>query len=222
MENGIQLGVVPRLAASGDLRRKEAPLRISKTTLRIALFSFSASVFAAQPNQWHQLVLDQSSPEEAIQVLGQPSQDISGAFLPLVKKYHSPSLYTAYRIANSPTAKGLPVRLMLFDRIADGFKNAGLVFRDGKLAMICLGPDKANKILAADIPNEYGVPFRPIFNQRDFETMWTMWDQVGQEARPRQYPPLVRSRRSLLGWPCRSCCIGPERAIFRQAATPWP
>lgn len=78
---------------------------------------------------------------------------------------------------------------MLFDRIADGFKNAGLVFRDGKLAMICLGPDKANKILAADIPNEYGVSFRPIFNQRDFDTMWTMWDQVGQEARPRQYPP---------------------------------
>jgi hypothetical protein len=155
--------------------------------LGIVLFTISASVFAAQPNQWHELVLDQSSPDQAIQILGQPTQNNSGAFLVVIKKHPSPALYTAYRIANSPTAKTLPVRLMLFEGV-EGFKSAGLILREEKLAMICLGPDKSNKIKAADIPKEYGVPFRPIFSQRDFDAMWTMWDQSDQEVRPRQYP----------------------------------
>jgi hypothetical protein len=152
---------------------------------------FSLSAFAADPNQWHHLVLDQASPEQAVKELGQPVQDVSGAFQPTVKKLcniHNSVLCMAARIArSSPTATNLPVRAMLFDQIG-GFKHVGLLFREERLAMIGLEPDKANKILAADVENEYGVPFRPIFNQTDFDAMWTMWDQTRQEVRPRQYP----------------------------------
>ncbi len=79
--------------------------------------------------------------------------------------------------------------VLVFGSGAGGFKNVGLVFREEKLAMFGLQLDtKANKVLAADIPNEYGVPFRPIFKQMDYDAMWMMWDQASQEARPRQYP----------------------------------
>lgn len=54
--------------------------------------------------------------------------------------------------------------------------------------MICLEPDKTNRFKAADIAGEYSVPFRPIFTQKDFDAMWTMWDQSEQDTRPRQYP----------------------------------
>jgi hypothetical protein len=154
----------------------------------IALLTISASVFAAQPNQWHELVLDQSSPDQAIQILGRPARDDAGAFLAVMKKQHrSPAIGMAYLIAKSPTAKALSVRMMLFEGV-EGFTSVVLIFRGEKLALIGLAPDKTNKINAADIPDEYGVPFRPIFSQRDLDAMWTMWDQSDQEVRPRQYP----------------------------------
>jgi len=157
-----------------------------------AIIVLSLSVFAAQPNRWHGLLLDQSSPDQAIQTLGKPTLNDLGAFQVVIKryakKYHSPGVYTAFRIASSQTAKGLPVHFMLFEG-AEGFKNVVLIFREEKLAMICLAPDKTNTIKAADIQEEYGIPFRPIFDQRDFDAMWTMWDQSNQEVRPRQYPP---------------------------------
>lgn len=164
------------------------------------LFSFSA--FAAEPNQWHHLVLNQASPAQAISELGQPREDVSGTLQPTVKKLcniHNSVLCVAARIArSSPTAKNLPVRAMLFDQI-EGFKHVGLLFREEKLAMIGLEPDKANKILAADIANEYpGVPFRPIFNQSDFDAMWTMWDQATEQMRPRQYRTVITSSDFLL------------------------
>ena len=158
----------------------------TKTALRIVVFVISARAFAAQPNQWHGLLLDQSSPDQAIQILGKPTQDDSGAFQAVTRKYRSQA-YSAFKFASLPTAKNLPIRLMLFDG-AEGFKKVVLIFRKEKLAMICLEPEKTNKINAADLAEEYGVLFKPIFAERDFDAMWIMWDQYKQEARPREYP----------------------------------
>jgi hypothetical protein len=142
--------------------------------LALFLCTVSGAVFAAQPNQWHGLVLDQSSPDQAIKVLGQPAISDSGGLQDVIrnvgKHYRTPAVATAYRISKLDTAKDLPVKLLLFESV-EGFNKVVLIFRDEKLALIALAPDKTNKIKAADIAEEYGVPFRPIFNQQDFDAM---------------------------------------------------
>jgi len=115
------------------------------TILFLTLF-FSANAFAQQTNQWRGLVLDQATPEQALETLGKPKVDKPAAkFRPM--KYDEWFDY-----------KKTSFRMLEFDKI-EGFSKVKLFFLEGTLRAIELSP---KKLEAALVSKSYGVDFEPI------------------------------------------------------------
>jgi len=92
------------------------------TILFLTLF-FSANAFAQQTNQWRGLVLDQATPEQALETLGKPKVDKPAAkFRPM--KYDEWFDY-----------KKTSFRMLEFDKI-EGFSKVKLFFLEGTLRAI--------------------------------------------------------------------------------------
>lgn len=104
----------------------------------------------AQPDRWRGLILDQSTPEDAIRILGKPKNDKIGGFKP-------------YPIEKRFNLKG-EFRHMQYKKLT-GVKNAELVFTQGKLISIFLELEKS--IPATALQNIYGVEFEPKFSSMD-------------------------------------------------------
>jgi hypothetical protein len=114
------------------------------------------------PDRWRGLVLDQSTPEDAIRILGAPEKD-------------KPSGVAVFRIKNwlSKQAREKVFRTLEFKKPA-GIDKASLSFLDGKLVAISLDVKKG--ISPNGLANIYGVDFQPAvgaldiaFNPRDYE-----------------------------------------------------
>lgn len=104
-----------------------------------------------QPDRWRGLVIDQSTPDDAIKTLGQPESDKPGGFKP-------------YPLEKRLDTKGNDFRHLVYKKL-EGVKLADLVFKDGKLISIGLELDKS--IDAAALQNIYGVSFEPKFSNMD-------------------------------------------------------
>jgi hypothetical protein len=103
-----------------------------------------------QPDRWRGLILDQSTPEDAIRILGQPDKDKIEAFKP-------------YPLEKRFNLKG-EFRYFHYKKL-EGIEKAALVFTKGKLVAISL--QLTNEIPAAALQNIYGVEFEPKFSSVD-------------------------------------------------------
>jgi hypothetical protein len=116
-------------------------------TIAITLFIFTA-IDAQQTNQWRGMVLDQTTPEQALEAFGKPKADkIITNFRP-------------YKYDEWFDYKKQSFRMIQFDK-PEGFKDVKLFFKDGLLSAIELNPIKLEASL---VSKSYGVPFEPIFD----------------------------------------------------------
>ena len=108
-----------------------------------AAIVLSAVSFAEKPDRWHDLVLNESGPADAIKVLGPAKKDETNRLRTnkidkLLIDEHKKKVF----------------RTLEFARV-DGFKTVLLTFKEDKLIAIELAPDKDNKISTTDLNTLY-------------------------------------------------------------------
>lgn len=122
----------------------------------------NANADGPMPDRWRGLVLDQSTPEDAMRILGRPDGDRAASI-------------AVFRIKNwlSKKAREKVFRTLEFKK-PEGIDKAWLSFLDGKLVAISLDVKKG--ISPNGLANIYGVEFQPAvgaldiaFNPRDYE-----------------------------------------------------
>ena len=148
----------------------------SALVLFLAL-TFCISAFAQEqdkpmPNRWHGLVIDQSTPEDAIKALGQPVSDKTESFRP-------------YPFEKRISTKGKTFRHLKFKEIK-GLDSAHLVFTDNKLVFISL--DFKDKIPAAAIQNNYGIEFEPKISSMEVSMHPGNYERHEGKLYPKNYP----------------------------------
>jgi hypothetical protein len=134
-------------------------MKLSRIALLLALIiSLSASI-AAQirppvedqdtplPDRWRGLVINESTPEDAIKVLGKPTQD----------KMEGADTYPLnQRLTLDEDSKD--ARKLSYDKI-EGMSRVDLLFKKERLILIELRPNK--KIRASALSRIYGIHFSP-------------------------------------------------------------
>ena len=139
---------------------------------------------AAKPDEWNGLVLDSATPDKATQILGPPAKSEKGQLARLMRKHlvnRSPALLTV---------KDETVTVMKWEGVA-GFKSVSLAFKDGRLRLIQLTPDKHNKIRAADFKSLYeNTTVRTFFTHYDLWNKASGISQATGEVRPKDYPTI--------------------------------
>ncbi|HYX29346.1 MAG TPA: hypothetical protein VE863_12345 [Pyrinomonadaceae bacterium] len=152
---------------------------INRSALLLSI-AFAVSAFALgqepdkpMPDRWHGLIIDQSTPEDAVKALGQPANDKDDSFRP-------------YPFDKRISTKGKTFRHLKFKDIK-GLNYAELVFADNKLVSISL--NFKEKIPATAIQNDYGVDFEPKIG--GFESSSNPRDYERHEGKlyPKNYPP---------------------------------
>jgi hypothetical protein len=133
-------------------------MKIFSLLLCTLLFSFS--VFAQSPNSWRGLVLDETTPEKAIEVLGKPKTDKKNDLFIIHPKWVSKS------------TREKKWRVLHYETI-EGFKDVKLGFdENSKLVLIHLEP---KKLTAQSFVGAYeGLEFRfadEVLSPSDFKRM---------------------------------------------------
>lgn len=105
-----------------------------------------ATVDRAQPDGWHGLVIDQSTPQDAINLLGKPASD----------KLDSVDIHGVDKWI-TPRHKEKIFRELTFKKVGDA-KKVELSFLEDRLAVIRLDYDK-NKRRAREAPAFFGTDF---------------------------------------------------------------
>lgn len=161
-----------------------------KTLSLILLLTVSvcAQDSGAQPDRWRGLVLDQSTPADAVRVLGNPSSDRAGKI-------------NVFRIHSWLTkrTKEQVFRTLEFKK-PEGIDKARLSFLDNKLVAIDL--DVKEGISPAGLSNIYGIEFQPMvgavdvaFHPRDYERNQ---GRVYPKTYPTVYSMVAVSERSFI------------------------
>ena len=125
------------------------------------------------PDRWRGLILDHSTPEHAISILGKPKSD-------------KPSELPVQRINNWITKKRKQkiFRKLKFDK-PEGVDSAELYFLDGKLVMIQIDPKEVNPNRLSGI---YGIPFKPMVNAIDEAFSPRDYERNQGKVYPKSYP----------------------------------
>jgi hypothetical protein len=152
-------------------------VKIQFLTVAIILaFAFtglaSAQEDKAQPDRWHGLVLDQSTPEDVIKLLGPPKKDGQ------TRVFVSP-------LENWLTkrCKEKVFRTLEFGKL-EGIDKATLSFMDNRLVVIWLEVKKEN-ISTNDLANLYGMSFTAVGGSNQLP----LRPQDLTESRRSLYPP---------------------------------
>src|SRR6266404_6227667 len=115
----------------------------------------------AQADRWHGLVLDQSTPDDAIKTFGQPKKDGPGYV------YSSPIqnwLSRQYQYRGGKVFRNLE-----YDKPTDSTKKLILHFLNDKLVGINVYfSDKQGVPTKESLPIIYGIPFEPVIGERPF------------------------------------------------------
>lgn len=154
--------------------------------LRIIVLGLSVlTCFAAEPDRWRGLILDETTPQQAIQVLGAPQKDATGTIDRLVRARMYGSGGGAFFLRER---KADVVRMLLYENIGD-FKTGSLLFKDDTLALIHLEPSKDNKIAARDFAALYETAaFRTVYTNHDFWNQEYLVNQGTGTLRPKTFP----------------------------------
>src|SRR3954452_23357334 len=115
----------------------------------LALLLLTISISAQSPDRWRGLILDESTPADAIKILGEPQKDkdnqqmrmFGGVSKWLTKRQKE----KVFRSQEFKLAKG------------EGVEKAYLFYLDGKLVRIMLDL-KAGEVSPNGLANIYGVP----------------------------------------------------------------
>jgi len=126
------------------------------------------------PDRWRGLILDQSTFEDAVRVLGKPKKDKIGSI-------------SAQEIDNWLTKKRKEkiFRNVEFDK-PEGMKKAFLSFLDNKLVMITLR--LKSSISPEALSNIYGVPFEPKIGAMDIAFSPRAFERNQGKIYPTTYP----------------------------------
>jgi hypothetical protein len=125
-----------------------------------------------QPDRWRGLIINESTPEDAIKVLGKPSKDkMEGA--------HTYPLNQ--RLTLDDDSKD--ARKLSFDKL-EGMSGVDLLFKNNKLVLIELRPSQ--KIKASALARIYGIHFSPKISSI-FDVSPRVYDNRG--IQPVEYPP---------------------------------
>jgi hypothetical protein len=146
--------------------------RILLLTLTLCVLSFAQAEDKPAPNRWHGLIIDQSTPEDAIKALGQPASDKTESFRP-------------YPFEKRISTKGKTFRHLKFKEIK-GLDSARLVFSGDKLVFISL--DLKEKIPASAIQNNYGIEFEPKIGAMEVSMNPRNYERVQGKLYPKNYP----------------------------------
>lgn len=163
-------------------RRDSLMKSLSKTISLLVVVSFCAHVAMAQeqdgpkPDRWRGLVLNESTTEDAIRILGQPAKD-------------SMNRISAEPINNWLTKKRKDkiFRTLEFKK-PEGVDKALLYFLDGKLIAIMLNVKKG--ISPEGLSNIYGIQFQPVVSAFDLAMRPRDFERNQGKIYPKTYPTI--------------------------------
>lgn len=130
-----------------------------------------------QPDRWRGMVIDESTPEDAIKALGQPKEDK----IDRIRVFDVDSKWISKKQGEKVFRK------LRFEK-PQGFDKAELSFLDGTLVFIDL--DFAKQIEAAALSRIYGIQFTP--KVTGFDEAWSPRDYERNQGRvyPKTYPSI--------------------------------
>lgn len=150
---------------------------MAKALLLTALLTLSIQAQESDkplPDRWRNLVIDQSTPEEAITRLGKPAED----------KARSPRTYPLNkRVRIDHNTKGS--RKLVYKNL-EGVKEASLYFIDGKLSVIDLRLKE--KLPATTFPNLYEIEFWPKVSDMEQALEPGAYERNEGRVYPKNYP----------------------------------
>ena len=157
------------------MKRTTLALLLIMSVLTISVETSAQTQENPLPDRWRGLILDQSTPEDAIRILGAPASDKTGGKL------------TAFRIQSWLTkkAKEKIFRTLEFKK-PEGIDKAFLTFLDGKLVAITLDVKKG--IVPAGLSNIYGIEFQPMVGATDVAFRPRDYEQSQGRIYPKTYP----------------------------------
>lgn len=128
-----------------------------------------------KPDRWRGLIIDQSTPEDASRILGNPAKDKVGSL----------TVYSLHRWV-SKKHKEKVFRNLEFKK-PEGVEKATLSFLNDKLVMITLDI-KSGTVAPNALSNIYGVPFQPMVSAMDLALFSKDYEQNQGKVYPKTYP----------------------------------
>ncbi len=152
--------------------------RMFKLAALLCVLALSVAAFAQEqgrqtPERWRNLVIDQSTPDDAMRTFGRPVSDQFEDFKPYpLNKWINTTgkSFRQLRYKNSP-----------------GLGSVRLVFTANLLVAVMLDPDKRTP--ATVIANSYGIEFEPKLNGIDASAVSSQTEQRASQLEPQSYPP---------------------------------
>jgi hypothetical protein len=144
----------------------------------LLLFALSFSVFGqtsdkAQPDRWRGLIIDEATPEKAIETLGKPDRD----------KLDSFRVYKIEKILTKQIREKTYRRLEF--KSVDGFDKVILAFDKEKLVFIELNPKKLSPNV---LEGAYGLKLQPLFDKFDVALHNDNYERDAGELKAKEYP----------------------------------
>ena len=139
-------------------------------------FTIYAQDDSPQPNRWHGLTLDQSTPDEAIALLGKPTKD-----------QLSPLRVDPLSSWITKKRKEKIFRTLEYKNPATGVEKVWLSFLDGKLVSILLDM-KEGTVSPNGLTGIYGLEFRPLIGQADLAFSPRDFERDQGKIYPKTYP----------------------------------
>lgn len=150
--------------AIASLTRLELIMKLKLFFLAPLMFWLCIPSSAQEPNRWHGLTLDQSTPIDANDLLGQPKSDRASTLL-----------VDPIETWVSKKRKQKIFRTLEYKNPASGVEKAWLTFLDNRLVSIMLDI-KEGTVSPNALSSIYGTQFRPVFdsltlalNPKDFQ-----------------------------------------------------
>jgi hypothetical protein len=128
-----------------------------------------------KPEGWHGLTLDQSTPEDAIRILGQPISDKSDRL----------QIYNI-DVWVTPKHKQKVFRVLTYKNVGD-VKQAGLAFLDNKLVRIHTKYAE-KKFPAKDLRERFGIDFVLVKGELPPDSTPSMYEGRKESTAPKEYP----------------------------------
>lgn len=156
--------------------------RLVKGALLALLISICAALGIAQeqdkpmPDRWRGLILDQSTAEDAIKILGKPAKETVGSGPVQVDPISN-------WLTKQKHEKGF--RILEFKQPL-GMKHVYLMFLNDKLVMISLRLEKS--ISPEALANIYGIPFNPAIRSLDIAVSSKEYERNQGQIYPKTYP----------------------------------
>ena len=171
----------------------------------LALCSFGQQASSYKPNGWQALILDQSTSEEAVRVLGQPVSD-------KIDRLHIHNIDQWV----TPRHKEKIFRVLTYKQIGEVDK-AELDFLDNKLVRVFLEYDE-KKFPAKDLSARIGLDFVMVEGEVPSDSVPSMYEGQKEALVPKVYPTayymVCVTPQSLVS---ANVLSGRGKAVFKEA-----